>query len=151
MTPSAVPRPKYLVIILSFTSVHYLIPKVLRTVCTVHEDELVLQAASPRRTAAAAQLSQRVLLLIPGRQFELLISPFHVVLRPLHVGLDVFDVGSLFLHQHKNVHEQVSQLPHVVFQTQQLLSVDEDQGINIVDVWDISQRLKVLRGDSCRI
>lgn len=81
----------------------------------------VLQAASPRRAAAAAQLPQRVLLLIPRRQFELLVRFVHKVLRPLHVGLDVLDEGALLLHQHENVSEEVVELLHVALQAQQLL------------------------------
>ena len=88
----------------------------------------MLQAAFPGRAAAATQLSERVLLLVPRGQLELLISDNHVVLRPLHVGLDVFDVGPLLLHQHENVHEQVPQLLHIVLQTQQLLSAEKDYG-----------------------
>lgn len=76
----------------------------------------VLKAAPPRRAAAAAQLSEWVLLLVPGGQLELLIRCSHIILCPLYIGLDVFDVGPLFLHQHENVHEQVPQLLHIVLQ-----------------------------------
>lgn len=81
----------------------------------------VLQAASPRRAAAAAQLPQRVLLLVPRRQLELLVRLVYIVLRPLHVSLDVLDEGALLLHKHENVHEEVPELLHVALQAQQLL------------------------------
>lgn len=81
----------------------------------------VLQAAPPRRAAAAAQLPQRILLLVPRRQLELLVGGVHKVLRHLHVGLDVVDEGALLLHQHQNVHEEVPELLHVALQAQQLL------------------------------
>lgn len=89
----------------------------------------VLQAAPPRRAAAAAQLPQRILLLVPRRQLELLVGGIHKVLRPLHVGLDVVDEGALLLHQHENVHEEVPELLHVALQAQQLLGSRRMSGL----------------------
>lgn len=78
-------------------------------------------AASPGRAATAAQLSQGVLLLVPGGQLEFFIGHVHVVLRPFHVGLNVVDEDPLFFHQHENVHEEVMELLHAVLKAQQLL------------------------------
>lgn len=82
-----------------------------------------LCAPLPGGAAAAAQLSNRVLLPVPGGHLKLLIGFCDKILRPLHVGLNVFNVGPLFLQQHKNVHEEVPELLQVVLQVQHLLLV----------------------------
>lgn len=95
----------------------------------------LLQTAFPRRAAAAAQLSQRVLLLVPGGRLELLVRRVHKILRPFHVGLNMINKGALFLHQHENVHEKVPKLLHVVLQAQQLLSTQKDNTGLMEQIW----------------
>ena len=55
----------------------------------------------------------------------------------------MLDLRSLFLHQHENVHEEVPQLVHIVFQAQQFL-MEKDERINIVTMRDNGQRLQVV-------